>query len=178
VLEKYNIDIRKKVFRIGISLRTLDTYSNRVIVTFLGKVLSPLLRKYKDALEIIFVPFGYGSTPDSFLIMILLANLLKAELDFENFKIIREEFHPRVVLTLFKIFDIFIGERFHSIISAILIGVPIIAIVYDIKIKEFLKRYDNRYILEKVYCNDIESARVHKIRSIIESVIKRKIISQ
>jgi polysaccharide pyruvyl transferase WcaK-like protein len=173
ILHKYSIDIEGKKIYIGLNLRTLNEQANKQIIAFLNSVLKPIIKKHEDYIEVIFVPFGLGSFPERFFDDDrIIANMLKEELNTHSFKII-QELNPEIVLTIFKLFDIFIGERLHSICFAIRQNIPIIPIIYDVKVEEFLNHYGYNRILERIYCNNLNYEHALKVRLIIENVIKK-----
>lgn len=171
VLSEYNIYLEKKTFRIGLNLRTLHPEINSNVTTALQKILKFVAQKY--AVEIVFVPFGYGSSPDRFFDNdITIAKSLKDKVG-ENFKIIERELKPQEMLTFFRLFDMFIGMRFHSIVFAKKMNIPMIVLIYDIKVEEFLKTIENSNILLNISIDEINSEKtLFKLTQTIINTIK------
>ena len=85
--------------------------------------------------NVIFVPFGYGSTPERFFDNdLIVAKELRENMKNANrLSVIDVEYKPEEILSVFRFFDILIGMRSHPIIFSIMMGVPTIAIIYDSK---------------------------------------------
>jgi len=126
---------------IGINLRTLSNEINSKIVNVVSKVLDDILKEDRS-LSVFFVPFGYGSISGRFFDNdIIIGEALRRRMRFrDRVYVLKEEVSPTQLMHLFKLFKVFIGMRFHSIIFSIMTRVPTIAIVYDTKTLELLKR--------------------------------------
>ena len=92
--------------------------------------------------EAVFIPFGYGSMSGRFFDDdLIVASELKNRMSYGyKLKVIDVEYKPQEILGLFKFLNLFIGMRYHSIIFSIMMRVPTIALIYDTKTAELLKR--------------------------------------
>ena len=97
--------------------------------------------------NVVFVPFGYGSTPERLFCdndLIVAKELRENMKNANRLSVIDVEYKPEEILGVFRFFDMFIGMRFHSIIFSMMMGVPTIAIIYYTKTAELLKKEKTR----------------------------------
>lgn len=128
---------------IGINLRTLDPKTNKAVVTLAEKLIKNLLRKGFS--KIVFIPFGFGSTPDRFFDNdLIIAKMLRKKLKAEgiDLTIVSQEMSPRQVLCLFNYLDYVIAMRHHAVIFALRLNKPLTVIVYDTKTLELMRRIE------------------------------------
>jgi len=169
ILSKYDITLNEKTFRIGINLRTLHPRINSNVIAVLQNSLKSVMQKH--TVKIVFTPFGYGSSPNRFFDNdITIAKSLKKSLG-GNLIIIEEELKPQEMLTIFNFFDLFIGMRLHSIIFAGMMDIPTIALVYDVKVEEFLEKDEHHRILLRINVTEINDRTSSELTSTIINAI-------
>ncbi|MCX8205271.1 MAG: polysaccharide pyruvyl transferase family protein [Candidatus Nezhaarchaeota archaeon] len=139
ILAKHHVDPQHEPL-IGVNLRTLHQSVRSNIVDVVGCFLNWLIESYD--VKVVFIPFGYGSVHGRFFDddLIIAEELKRTIKQHSKFKVLREERKPQDILGLFRFFNLFVGMRFHSIIFSIMMGIPTIAIIYDTKTAELMKR--------------------------------------
>ena len=142
ILLKHGVDVSHRPL-IGINLRTLRPEVRQKLVDIMSKFLDWLIER---GAETVFIPFGYGSTPERFFDddLIIARELAKHMRYGDRLKIIDVEYRSQEILGVFRFLNLFIGMRFHSIIFSIMMRIPTIALIYDTKTVELLKRKGDR----------------------------------
>ena len=88
-----------------------------------------------------FVSFGYDSTPERFFDNgSIMANEIKKHMKMRISLRIDAGYTSQEVLDIFGFFDSLIGMRFHSIIFSMMTGALTIALIYDTKTAELLRK--------------------------------------
>jgi len=80
----------------------------------------------------------------------------------DKFKVIDIEYTPREILGVFRFFDLFIGMRFHSIIFSMIMEVPTVALIYDTKTLELLKRRSGGRHRVSIAVNELDANKLNK----------------
>jgi len=93
-------------------------------------------------IKVLYIPFGYGSTPERFFdndirIGHLVAKYIPDHVVNNQFHILENELKPSTILGLFKFFKAVICTRYHALVFAYMCRIPVFAIAYDTKITEF-----------------------------------------
>ena len=140
ILSKHGVNVSNKPL-VGVNLRTLHPKARSKVVNTVSDFLDWLVAR---GAEVVFIPFGYGSTPERFFDNdLIIANELKKRMkNGDRLKVIDTEYTPQEILSIFRLFDLFVGMRFHSIIFSMVMKVPTIALIYDTKTLELLKKRD------------------------------------
>jgi polysaccharide pyruvyl transferase WcaK-like protein len=115
---------------------------------FLRHLAGDILHMYKQHPNMHFVgvpmQFAVASNNDSSALEELATMLHGTEPNL-RFKIV-EPHSVKELATIIDSFDIFVAERLHALILAIIIGVPIMALEYDIKVTGIMKDLElNKY---------------------------------
>lgn len=154
------VSLNRKL-RIGVNLRTLESSINDKLTKIIVNILDWLIETF-DA-EIVFIPFGYGSVAERFFDDDrIIANEIKQKLkNKQSFKIVEKELCPKDILGIFRLFDFFIGMRYHSVVFSKVAKVPAIALVYDTKIAYFLKQDCSG--ISPILFNQISEKKIKKI---------------
>jgi len=127
---------------IGLNVRFLrDRRFSRVLHAIVG-ALNLYLKENTHA-KVLYIPFGYGSTPDRFFDNdIIIGRLIKEHLSrniADRYYILDQELKPQIVLGLFKFLKAVISVRYHALVFAHKCRVPVFSIAYDTKILEYAK---------------------------------------
>jgi len=148
VLEALGLSLGDTI--VGLNLRFLkDPMFSRALYSIV-KAFSLYLSVNKH-IKVLYIPFGYGSTPERFFdddirIGRLVARHLPGYVIDSRFHILESEFKPSTILGLFKFLKAAICSRYHALVFACMCRMPVLAIAYDTKIMEFtelLKRCEN-----------------------------------
>jgi polysaccharide pyruvyl transferase WcaK-like protein len=175
ITDKYGINPQDKVFRIGINLRTLTEDINMSSIDFILKSLDFVMEEFP--IEVVLIPFGYGSIPTRFFDNDITVLERLKEKSKRNLKLIDVEIKPSEMLTLFGLFDIVIGMRFHSIIFASIMKVPVVSLIYDVKIEEFLKSSNRNNHLLGIYIADLQNKHIlWKFNELIQESASKKTV--
>ena len=160
ILSKHGVNVSNRPL-VGVNLRTLHLEVEWKLVDAVSDFLDWLIAR---GAEVVFIPFGYGSTPERFFDddLIIAGELKKRMKNGDKLKVIVIEYHPRDILGIFRFFDLFIGMRFHSIIFSMIMRVPTVALIYDTKTVELLKRRsDGRHYIF-IAVNELNSDKLEK----------------
>ena len=170
ILSHHGVDLSRKLV-VGVNLRTLDLRTRSKIVKVLSEVLDWLIEH--DA-EVIFIPFGYGSTSGRFFDNdLIVASELKNRMSYGyKPKIIDVEYKPREILGLFRFLNLFIGMRYHSIIFSAMMRIPTVALIYDTKTVELLKGKRYRHCCFPISINGLNA---NKLKKAVEAIIGQKL---
>lgn len=163
-LIRHDVDVDEGPL-IGVNLRTLSPEISKKMVKDMSKFFDWAIESY-DA-QIVFVPFGYGSTPNRFFDddLIIAKELKRRMKNDERLRIIDKEYPPQKVLGFYRFFDLFVGVRYHSIIFSMIMGVPFIAVTYDTKISELL---EDKYCKKRsLRINSLSTSRLREISNVL-----------
>ncbi|MBT0159182.1 hypothetical protein G4O51_04275 [Candidatus Bathyarchaeota archaeon A05DMB-2] len=165
--EKYLPNPKKDNLLIGVNLRTLEPDINEKLNQVLPAVLDWIVDNFKATL--IFIPFGLGSIGQRFWDddRTIGREIRQGMKHKESFIIIEKEYKPEDVLGLFRLFDLFIGMRYHSIVFSEIMGVPHVAIVYDTKVEEFIGDRNNTE--SGIWLSDLDEGR---LKEMLEETLK------
>jgi len=127
---------------IGLNIRLLkDPLFIKTLYTVV-KALDTYLKENRDV-KLLYMPFGYGSTPNRFFDDdIVVGRLIRRYLsrDISNrYYVLEHELRPSTILGLFKFLRAAICVRYHALVFAHMCRTPVFSIAYDTKIPEFLK---------------------------------------
>jgi len=140
LLKSLGLDVDDVI--IGLNVRFLRGRDFSKVLHTLIQSLNVYLKENSHA-KILFIPFGYGSTPDRFFDNdVAIGGLIRRHLskDVANrYYIIERELRPQVVLGIFKFLRAAIVVRYHGLVFAHRCGVPVLSIAYDTKILEYFK---------------------------------------
>jgi len=140
VLKGLGLDVNDEI--IGLNVRFLRGGDFGKVLHALIQSLNVYLKENGHA-KILFIPFGYGSTPDRFFDDdVAIGGLIGRHLskDVANrYYIIERELRPQVVLGIFKFLRAAIVVRYHGLVFAHRCGVPVLCIAYDTKVLEYFK---------------------------------------
>jgi len=140
ILKRLGLDVKDTI--IGLNIRFLR---DNVFIKTLHAIIKALdaYLSLNNHVKVLFIPFGYGSTPDRFFDDdISIGYLIRRYLSnnaCSNFYILNSELKPSTILGLFKFLKVAIGFRYHAIMFAHICRVPVLGIAYDTKIIEFAK---------------------------------------
>jgi len=127
---------------IGLNVRFLRSGNFSKTLRTLIQSLNIYLKE-DDSAKILFIPFGYGSTPYRFFDDdIAIGNLIKKYLSndvVDRYYIIDRELKPQVILGVFRFLRAAIVVRYHALVFAHKFGIPVLCIAYDTKIWEYSK---------------------------------------
>ncbi|RLF17224.1 MAG: hypothetical protein DRZ82_10040, partial [Thermoprotei archaeon] len=126
---------------LGLNLRFLKNSVFSNILYTIVKALGTYLGVNKH-IKVLYIPFGYGSTPERFFdddirIGHLVAKHLPDHVVNSQFCILEDELRPSIILGLFKFLKAIICVRYHALVFAYMCRVPVLAIAYDTKVMEF-----------------------------------------
>jgi polysaccharide pyruvyl transferase WcaK-like protein len=129
MLEKLDIKITDKRPRIGVSVRQWNLNKSRKII---ASACDYLIQSHKA--NIIFLPMQF---PNDYQESLEVMKLMK-----EKASIIPRFMDPRGVLWLSGKMDLIFGMRLHALIFGAMNEVPLVGLVYDPKVENFLQRVE------------------------------------
>jgi len=152
-LERKNSAVVNKPLQIGISLRPFPGNNgvdyiekDRILVAGVVESLHSLVSlRSVEVAALVFSKGPAGGRRDDLGILNRVKKELPSELFRSNIGGLSEEGDDSIELIINRMLkkisglDIVIGERFHSLVTAALMGVPFIAISYDQKVRELVK---------------------------------------
>ena len=150
---------------IGINLLTLTGMSGEKLKKIAANVLDWVVKNY-DA-DIVFLPFGYGSKITKAIDDRIIAREIKECMQYKDkLRIVEVELTPEEALGAFRMFDLFLGMRFHSILFSGMMNVPTISVIYDMKVEEFIKQSGHN--LQSIWINELDE---EKLREMISNAL-------
>jgi len=160
ILSKHGVSVGNRPL-VGVNLRTLHPEVRWKLVDVVSNSLDWLIAR---GAEVVFVPFGYGSTPKRFFDndLIIAGELKKCMKNRDSFKVIDNEYRPQEILGIFRFFDLFIGMRFHSIVFSMIMRVPTVALIYDTKTVELLKERRGWCYCIPILINELDANKLKK----------------
>lgn len=128
-------------FLVGISAKyTVEEHVNKKIISEFSKFITWLIKEF-DA-TVIFFPFSFNSLrviENDLHLAMKLKNFLEIKAN-DKFKIVKTwNYLPSEVKGMVGMMNFFVGMRFHSIVFAYSMGVPLIGVSYEEKCRDFLE---------------------------------------
>jgi colanic acid/amylovoran biosynthesis protein len=175
ILEKENIKKREGVLKIGIAVniriyeRTKGRGTKNQYVRIMTQ-LSDFLVENLNA-ELVFVPyeFPYQSAMRGYDDRLVARMIYAKAKNKHRIQLIENEYDPRDLKALTRIFDLFIGCRFHSIVASTSMCVPTIAIGWSHKYLEMMEMLGQ----EKYVC-DHRDLSLNQLINLVNDVLYRK----
>ncbi|MDD4666259.1 MAG: polysaccharide pyruvyl transferase family protein, partial [Clostridia bacterium] len=127
ILERYGLTRDKEEKLLGVYLRPWGKNE------YLPALIEALNQMLKKGWQIVFVPMQFpGDIPVAREALHLLHN--------HQGLLLKEGYSPEELLSLTKNFDLIVGMRLHSLIMAVVAGVPMVGLSYDPKVDRFLRQ--------------------------------------
>ncbi len=143
----------------GISVR--PWFRNSEYKNILAQISDYIISKYEA--EVIFIPMHFGrDDKTSHEIINMMQNENKA-------RVIDGKFSIYESMDIISKMDLLIGMRLHSIIFAAKMKVPVVGLIYDPKVENFLGR-----IGQKLYACDIANLNLEDLMAKIDAVWKNR----
>jgi polysaccharide pyruvyl transferase CsaB len=127
ILERYGLTRSEDEKLLGVYLRPWGKNE------YLPALIEALNQMLKKGWQIVFVPMQFpGDIPVAREALHLLHN--------HQGLLLKEGYSPEELLSLTKNFDLIVGMRLHSLIMAVVAGVPMVGLSYDPKVDRFLRQ--------------------------------------
>ena len=110
---------------LGVNIRTLRGFKFLHILRVISEALNEFMHEYQS-LQVLFVPFGFGSMSNRFYDDRIATRLLARRLNHaERFYVIQGETDPSTILGVYRFIRVFVGVRYHSIMLSHILETPV-----------------------------------------------------
>ena len=155
ILKSQGIQLNEDKVKIGISLRPWHLNKSREIIA----EACDYFVKNKNA-DIFFLPMQF---PNDYKESMEVIKLMK-----KSAQILKAPLNPKELLWLSGKMDVIFGMRLHALIFGAMMGVPLVGLIYDPKVKQFLLR------VNQPSAGEPEELELVKLCSMIEEALSKR----